>query len=120
MPTPNEAAPPPCSSLGGWATNRTPHWATNPSGKYQGVVTDPYGEPLIGANVSFKSFPSIGTVTDLDGRYSLTVPEGATDLVVNYVGFASKELPISQTIQRIALAEEASWSVVTVADNSGC
>lgn len=37
----------------------------------QGVVYDPSGETVPGANVSMKSNPAVGTVTDIDGNFSL-------------------------------------------------
>ena len=49
-----------------------------------GMVKDALGEPLIGASVVQKG-TSNGTVTDLDGRFKVDVPAGAT-LVVSYVG----------------------------------
>lgn len=56
----------------------------------QGVVvsaTD--SEPLIGASVISEIQGSVGVSTDLDGKFTLTVPEG-TKLMVSYVGFKSK------------------------------
>ena len=41
-----------------------------------GTVTDNKQEPLIGVNVVVKGNTSIGTITDLNGKYSLSVPEG--------------------------------------------
>jgi hypothetical protein len=57
----------------------------------EGVILDSNGEPLVGATILIKG-TSLGTVTDLDGRYSLNVPEGAASIIVNYVGFESKEV----------------------------
>ena len=51
-----------------------------------GVVTDESGEPLIGASVFVEGNATVGTITDLDGNYALTVPEGATALVFSYIG----------------------------------
>jgi len=59
-----------------------------------GVVTDKGGEPLISANVYVKSDPGSGTITDLDGKFELSVSEGAKKLVVSYIGFSKKELKI--------------------------
>lgn len=53
-----------------------------------GTVTDKSGEPLIGASILAEG-TSTGTVTDLDGNYSLNVPDGATNLIFSYTGFAS-------------------------------
>ena len=55
----------------------------------KGVVKDANGEPIIGATVVEKGNSSNGTVTNLDGRYTLTVPRGAT-LTVSYIGFTKE------------------------------
>ena len=52
-----------------------------------GKVTDPKGNPMVGASVKIKG-SDIGTVTDKDGNYSLNVPEKAS-LVFSYVGYES-------------------------------
>uniref|UniRef100_A0AB33IUY0 TonB-dependent receptor n=1 Tax=Prevotella sp. GTC17253 TaxID=3236793 RepID=A0AB33IUY0_9BACT len=57
--------------------------------KVTGTVTDDYG-PIIGASVVVKG-QSMGTVTDLDGHFSLNVKKGQT-LVITYVGFDKKEV----------------------------
>ena len=52
-----------------------------------GVVTDETGEPLIGANVQLKG-STVGTITDVDGSYSLRVPaDGGNTLIISYTGF---------------------------------
>ena len=58
----------------------------------QGVVKDETGETLIGASVMQKG-SSNGTVTDLDGRFSLKVPSQAT-LVFSYMGYSTQELAV--------------------------
>jgi len=58
-----------------------------------GLVADNNGEPLIGASILVKG-TSTGTVTDIDGKYSITVPEGGTTLVVGYTGFAQQEIAL--------------------------
>ena len=42
----------------------------------QGIVYDPSGETVPGANVSMKSNPAVGTVTDIDGNFSLKASVG--------------------------------------------
>lgn len=51
-----------------------------------GTVTDTAGEPLIGASVFVEGNTTVGTVTDFDGAYTLTVPEGSTALVFSFIG----------------------------------
>ncbi|MCB0668056.1 MAG: SusC/RagA family TonB-linked outer membrane protein, partial [Saprospiraceae bacterium] len=61
----------------------------------QGTVTDATtGEPLIGANLLVKG-TLIGTATDIDGSYLLTVPEGSNILVVSYTGYAQQEIELT-------------------------
>ncbi len=70
-----------------------------------GVVKDAKGEPVIGANVVEKGTAN-GTITDLDGRFRLTVP-GRSVLVVSYIGYIKKEVPVGrQTAFSIELAED--------------
>ncbi len=60
-----------------------------------GVVTDAEtGETLIGANILVVG-TSTGTVTDFDGNYTLTVPEGATQLEFSYTGYGSQIIDIN-------------------------
>ena len=57
-----------------------------------GTVTDANGEPIIGASIVEKNKPSNGTTSDIDGKFSLQVPEGAI-IKISYVGCETKELP---------------------------
>lgn len=59
-----------------------------------GSITDAAGEPLISASVYIKSNPSLGTVTELDGTYSLIVPDDAEILVFRYTGYMTREIAI--------------------------
>lgn len=70
-----------------------------------GTVVDQNGESVIGANVSVKGTTN-GTITDMDGKFSLTVPDGAV-LLVSYIGYLSQEIPVAnQTSFRIVLLED--------------
>ena len=57
-----------------------------------GTVTDPSGEPLIGASVIAQG-SSAGAATDIDGRYNITVPSNAV-LVFSYVGYDTQNVPV--------------------------
>ena len=59
-----------------------------------GKVTDEEGETLVGANVLLKG-TSIGTTTDVAGRYTFEVPDGNGILVFSYIGYATQEVAIS-------------------------
>ena len=55
------------------------------------------GEPLIGATIQVQG-TSIGTITDADGNFNLTVSDGASVLVVSYIGFKSLEIAIGNQV----------------------
>lgn len=61
--------------------------------KLKGKVTDENGLPLIGAGI-ISPDGKIGTITDIDGKYSLDVPESVKILTFSYIGYASKEIVI--------------------------
>ena len=87
-----------------------------------GTITDKSGAPVIGANVIVKG-TKIGTATDVDGKYNITVPSGSNTLVVSYTGFNSKELAIGAgniidaTIEEGVLLEETVVSAIGVQRN---
>ena len=58
-----------------------------------GVVKDQSGEPLIGVNVMEKGTTN-GSITDVDGKYSVSVKGGKTILVFSYIGYISQEIPV--------------------------
>jgi len=59
-----------------------------------GTVRDQRGNPIPGATVLVAG-ENIGTATDLDGKYSLSVPEGAT-LTFSFIGYESKSVQVGQ------------------------
>jgi len=72
----------------------------------QGIVTDANGEPVIGANIKVEG-TSIGTITDLDGRFTLDVPTNAV-LQVSYIGYVSQNVKVgSKQDISIRLEEDA-------------
>ncbi len=74
-------------------------------GKLTGTVVDATGEPVIGASVIVKG-TSNGTVTDLDGNYTVqNVPEGAT-LVFSYVGYRTQNIAVAGKSQINVTLEE--------------
>lgn len=60
-----------------------------------GTVKDASDLPLIGANI-IVSGTSIGTVTDIDGSYSINVPSDNSELVFSYTGFLDKVMAVSR------------------------
>src|SRR5690606_3485128 len=62
-----------------------------------GVVTSSEdGSPAPGVNVLVKG-TTIGTATDIDGRYSITVPDGNATLVFSFIGFKSIEQSVGSS-----------------------
>ncbi|MDR0348334.1 MAG: TonB-dependent receptor [Tannerella sp.] len=68
----------------------------------RGTVTDENGETLIGVNIVLKNTPMVGTLTDVDGNYAISVPRGSV-LVFSYIGYASQEITVTQEINHIVL-----------------
>lgn len=72
----------------------------------RGQIKDAKGESLPGVSIKVKG-TSIGTSSDIDGRYSLNVPDNAT-LVFNYIGYVIKEVVVNnQTLINVTLEESA-------------
>ncbi len=81
-----------------------------------GKVTDAAtGDPLIGANVLVVG-TTTGTATDIDGTYSLEVPEGATELEFSYTGYGTQRVAIgsSNTVDMTLSAGQALEEIVVV------
>ena len=81
----------------------------------RGTVKDANEEPLIGASVKVKGNASLGTVTDLDGNFSFTVPSEATTLVFSYVGMTTREIKVGrQRVFNVVLDDNAQMEEVVV------
>lgn len=68
-----------------------------------GIVTDEANDPIVGASVICKG-TSVGTATDIDGRFTLDVPESGAIIQVSYVGMLPLELPV-QPEMKIVMKE---------------
>ena len=64
-------------------------------GIVKGTVVDTSGEPVIGATVVQKDNRKNATITDLDGNFSLKMPDGKGTVVVTYVGMIEKAVKVS-------------------------
>jgi TonB-linked SusC/RagA family outer membrane protein len=74
--------------------------------KITGLITDGNEEPVIGASVVVKG-TTTGTITDLNGNFSLDVPQQGT-LVISYIGYQKQEVPIAgKTSFKIVLTEDS-------------
>jgi TonB-linked SusC/RagA family outer membrane protein len=72
----------------------------------RGTVSDNRGITLPGVSVKIKG-TTIGLITDIEGKYSITVPDGNLILVFSYIGFTSQEVSVNgRTSIDIRLAEE--------------
>jgi TonB-linked SusC/RagA family outer membrane protein len=72
-----------------------------------GTVVDDEGETLIGVSILVKG-TGTGTVSDLDGSYSITVPEGSNLLVFSYTGFANQRIEVNnRTVIDVTLEASA-------------
>ncbi len=73
----------------------------------KGLVTDSKGDGLIGVSVKVKG-TTIGVSTDVNGRYSINVPDGSSVLVFTYIGYTTKEVSISgRTSMDVQLVQNA-------------
>ncbi|MDD2799442.1 MAG: SusC/RagA family TonB-linked outer membrane protein [Bacteroidales bacterium] len=82
--------------------------------KVNGVVLSAEdGQPIIGASVVVKG-TTIGTVTNLDGQFSLSVPASGKTLVVSYVGMDGQELAVKPSLRVVLKASSQALSEVVV------
>lgn len=70
-----------------------------------GVIIDNNGEPVIGASIVDKSNPSNGTISDLDGLFSLNIaPDGI--LRISYIGYITQEIPVNRKKEHRVILRE--------------
>lgn len=73
-----------------------------------GTINDQNGGPLPGVSVKVKD-KNIGAVTDINGKFTISVPEGSNVLVISFIGFKTQEISVeSRSSININLAEDAS------------
>lgn len=69
-----------------------------------GQVVDAKGEPLIGVSI-LEVGTTNGTITDIDGNFTLSVNEGAT-LEISYIGYKTQTLPVRAKLGQIVMKED--------------
>ncbi|MBK5721580.1 TonB-dependent receptor [Dysgonomonas sp. Marseille-P4677] len=74
-------------------------------GKVEGMVVDQNGEPLIGVSVVIDG-TTIGTTTDIDGKYSLNVKDNNANLIFSYVGHKTKIVPANKSVINVTMEED--------------
>jgi TonB-linked SusC/RagA family outer membrane protein len=73
-----------------------------------GNVKDANGESIIGASVIVVNNPTIGTVTDVDGNFSLSLPADTKQLEISYIGFMSQRLNVTPGAKlQVVMREDA-------------
>ena len=96
------------SAMGGgiYASEKQPVTVENQSPiRVTGKVVDQAGAPLVGVTVVEAFNETNGTMTGLDGTFTLTVPQGA-ELIVSYIGYKSVTTAASTSTMTITLAED--------------
>lgn len=71
----------------------------------RGTVLDQAGETVIGASIQVKGTTQ-GTITDIDGKFSLGVPDKKSVIVVSFIGYATKELQVDTSKPMSIVLEE--------------
>lgn len=80
------------------------------------VVDDANNEPIIGATIQVKGAESTGTITDFDGNFTITMPDGKSVLIIAYMGYDTKEVTARNgMVVRLASGAEALDEVMVVA-----
>lgn len=79
-------------------------WAQNISVK--GTVTDQNSEPIIGASVVSSMNKGTGTVTDMEGVFTLSVPKGDV-LTISYIGYTSAKVTVTGPSVNVVLEEDS-------------
>ena len=89
--------------------------------KIQGEVIDANtGEPMPFTKISFPSNPSIGVITDVDGKFSVTVPRNERQIIASFVGYQSSTLSIDAPyLKFFMVANEVELEEVVVLQDKG-
>ena len=77
------------------------------TGKVSGVVIDETGYPMVGVGVIEKGNTSNGTVTDIDGKFELSVDNPGCMLVLSYIGYDQMEVQASSSLMTISMNPSA-------------
>ena len=81
--------------------------AVNAQGVVKGIVTDSTGEPVIGATIKVKGSEKTGTITALDGDFSLAGVQKGQTLVISYIGFTPQEVKFNGKDIKVVLLEDS-------------
>jgi TonB-linked SusC/RagA family outer membrane protein len=82
-----------------------PLWAFSQSITVKGSVKDQSGEPIMGASVLQKGTTGNGTISDLDGNFTLKVPSNSV-IQVSFIGYKKTEVPVNGKTQIVVTLKE--------------
>jgi TonB-dependent starch-binding outer membrane protein SusC len=84
-----------------------------------GTVSDQKGEPMVGSSVLVKG-TTTGVVSDIDGKYTLNVPAGATTLVFSFAGYVTQEATLgASNVIDISLQEATLQEIIVTGTGAG-
>ena len=83
-----------------------------------GSVRDESGESVIGASIQIKS-TGLGTVTDTDGKFTLSVPSGYNTLVISYVGMKTQEVSVKPNLEIVMETDATTLDEVEITAEFG-
>jgi Ca-activated chloride channel homolog len=72
-----------------------------------GIILDKWGKPLSGVNIAVKG-TSTGTVTDAQGKFTLTIPSGKAKLVITLLGYDSQEVDVRNDGKPLSIVLQSS------------
>lgn len=81
--------------------------AVNAQDVVKGIVTDSTGEPVIGATIKVKGSEKTGTITAIDGDFSLAGVQKGQTLVISYIGFTPQEVKFNGKDIKVVLLEDS-------------
>ena len=79
-----------------------------------GTVVDEAGDPVIGASIVVKGNAAVGTVADLDGKFTLNVPAEAQTLVIKFLGMQEQEVAVTSTMEIVMYSSTSELDEVIV------
>ena len=85
--------------------NTVPPSYTSRISNVSGKVFNRSGNPLIGASIMVTG-STIGTITDMNGYYSIAIPPSASSLQYSYIGYSTREIPFSSEVHNVFLEED--------------
>lgn len=73
----------------------------------KGIVVDETGEPIIGASIKVKGSQNVGSITGIDGDFSLKGVKKGSTIVITYIGFQTKEVKVTSDNLKIQLQSDS-------------